>query len=205
MVTNFKEICVKWYSLLLSRYFPEGRQGRNFIKKSAYSVALLLAKRSGFLPFFFSDNEKMFNSLTITKQYRIGLENFALHESNELNRNESIANITIVFSVGEDNAQLERSLDSIIHQTYNNLDIIIICRETKDKSLENITAAKKLSHAKIINTKKDAKLVDVLNKIISELNTEYVTFLDSTGILQPDAIHLALTMSNKEKFDTISG
>ncbi|MDE1817946.1 MAG: glycosyltransferase family 2 protein [Thaumarchaeota archaeon] len=203
MTPSFKEVCIKWYCLLLSRYFPEESKGGNFIKKLAYSFALFSAKREGFLPFFFSSNEKMFNSLVINEQYKMRLENLSdsPNESDQFHINTSTT--TVVFFRSGDSIHLERALDSINNQTCKNFQLIIIYRKSSDKSLDNIVMVKKLGFAKIIQEKKDEKLVDVLNKTISELNTEYVIFLDDSGILQPNAISSILTIADKEKPDLI--
>jgi GT2 family glycosyltransferase len=206
MVANFKEICVRGYHFLLSRYFPETSKGRNFIKGCVYSISLFWAKRNGFLPFFFSNKEKIFNCISTTKQYKIGLENTPTLslQSSQLNKDDHPkANITIIFFTNESKKHLEQSLNSIYSQTHNNFDLIIIGGETESKLLENSLTDKTIKHVKVIPIRQNSNVVNILNKIISDTITEYITFLDNTGIIQLDAIQQTLTIAEKEKFDII--
>ena len=50
---NFKEKAIKLYRVLQAQYLPEGSRRKHFVKKAVYRLALFLAKRNGFLLFFF--------------------------------------------------------------------------------------------------------------------------------------------------------
>ncbi|MFN7116756.1 MAG: glycosyltransferase family 2 protein [Saprospiraceae bacterium] len=88
------------------------------------------------------------------------------------------------------NAQhfLTDTLNSVLQQTYSNLEIILINDGSTDNSLEIATGIKD-SRIKIINQTNQGQSA-AANKGISESKGDYIKFLDADDLISPDHISL---------------
>ena len=99
--------------------------------------------------------------------------------------NELISVIVPIYNVEK---YLERCLDSIIKQTYKNLDIILV----DDGSIDNSTKicdeyVKKDSRIKVIH-KENGGLSDARNVGIDNSDGKYICFIDSDDYIELDMI-----------------
>ena len=86
-----------------------------------------------------------------------------------------------------------RCLDSVINQTYNNLEIICVNDGSTDNTLAILKDyAKKDSRIKIID-KKNGGLSSARNAGIEVASYEYVVFLDSDDWIEPNTYELAIS------------
>ena len=96
---------------------------------------------------------------------------------------------------------LRRSINSVLKQTYNNLELIIVDDCSTDKSLEIIKSFLKIdTRVSLYSTKKNSGLVSVPRNLgLEKARGEYVAFLDSDDYW--DSNKLLYQMSKIKKFD----
>lgn len=87
--------------------------------------------------------------------------------------------ITIVVPVYNTEKYIARCLDSILNQTYKNLEIIVINDGSPDKSLELIKGYQEKDSRIIIIDKKNAGVSAARNDGIAKSSGKYIMFIDS--------------------------
>ena len=100
--------------------------------------------------------------------------------------------ISIIIPVYNSESTLERCLNSIVRQTYNDLEVIVIDDGSKDESLKIINSFNsRIDNLKII--KQDNSGVSVArNNGIQSAKGEYVLFLDSDDFLDDHCCEKAI-------------
>lgn len=84
---------------------------------------------------------------------------------------------------------IEESMDSILNQTYKNMEIIAINDCSTDKTLDILqTMSQRDQRIKIINNETNLKLIKTLNKGIAICQGEYIARMDSDDIALPSRI-----------------
>lgn len=86
--------------------------------------------------------------------------------------------ISVIVPVYNVEKYLKQCLDSIVNQTYKNLEIIIVNDGTKDNSMEIVEEYLSDSRVKVIN-KENGGLSSARNRGIEEATGEYISFVDS--------------------------
>ena len=100
--------------------------------------------------------------------------------------------VTIVVPVYNVEKYIERCLNSIIGQTYNNLEILVVNDGTEDKSMEICKRIQlKVSRIKIIN-QKTAGLSAARNTGIRNASGKYICFIDSDDFVNKEYVRLLL-------------
>ena len=120
--------------------------------------------------------------------------------------------ISVIVPVYNVEKYLKQCLDSIVNQTYKNLEIIIVNDGTKDNSMKIVEEYLKDKRIKVIN-KENGGLGSARNNGIEEATGEYLSFVDSddyidlnmykklTEIIQDEDI----IIFNHSRFDDKSG
>ena len=96
---------------------------------------------------------------------------------------------------------IEESMNSIINQTYTNLEIIAINDCSKDRTGELLQQmALKDNRIKVVDNKQNLKLITTLNNGIGLCNGEYIARMDSDDIALPTRIEeeVAFLEDNKD-------
>lgn len=109
--------------------------------------------------------------------------------------------VTIVIPVYNVEKYIERCLNSIIRQTYNNIEIIIVNDGTEDKSIEICKKIQlKDNRIKIIN-QKNAGLSAARNTGIRNASGKYICFIDSDDFVNKEYVRLLLESLIKNDAD----
>lgn len=112
--------------------------------------------------------------------------------------------ISIIVPVYNTAKYLQKCLDSIINQTYSNLEIICVNDGSTDNSLEILqTYAKKDRRIQII-TQKNQGLSSARNQGLKHASGQYLTFIDSDDEVKPDFIEKLLTPYQKNPETTLT-
>lgn len=111
--------------------------------------------------------------------------------------------ISVVIPVYNVEKYLSDCLDSIITQTYNNLDIIIVNDGSTDYSLKICEEYLKKDTRICLFSKINSGLSDTRNFGISKAKGDYIIFVDSDDALQNNAIEI-LYMALKNDEDSVS-
>ena len=103
--------------------------------------------------------------------------------------------VTVLIPTFNCDNTLDRSIESVLNQTYNNIEIIVINDCSTDKT-KNILQKYNNNNIKIIhNSKNYGKFISV-NIGIQNSNGKYITILDSDDIFHYDKIRQQVTVFN---------
>lgn len=112
--------------------------------------------------------------------------------------NELISVVVPVYNVGK---YVEQCLNSIINQTYKNLEIILVDDGSTDNSGKICDEfAKKDDRIKVIH-KKNGGLSDARNEGMKVVNGEFIAFVDSDDFLDVDFYEYLMKLQNKYNSD----
>lgn len=100
---------------------------------------------------------------------------------------------------------LKRCIDSIINQTYQNLEIILINDGSTDNTLEIINEYAQKKDTIIVIDKKNSGVSDSRNLGIEKSTGEYITFIDSDDWLEENAIESLYEQLKKSNYNIIRG
>lgn len=96
---------------------------------------------------------------------------------------------------------LDRCLDTVVHQTYPHLEIILVDDGAKDNTPALCDAwAEKDKRIRVIHKENDG-LANARNSGIEVCNGEYVMFVDSDDYIEPDMVEFMLTLSIEYEAD----
>ena len=93
--------------------------------------------------------------------------------------------ISVIIPVYNVDKYIGQCLDSIVNQTYKNLEIIIVNDGTKDNSMRVVEKYLSDKRIKIIN-KENGGLSSARNKGMEEVTGEYISFVDSDDWIELD-------------------
>lgn len=105
--------------------------------------------------------------------------------------------VTVIIPVYNVETYLERCLESIINQTYKELEIIIVDDGSTDKSSQICDTYKTKDTRICVYHKKNGGLSDARNYGLDRMNGEYVTFVDSDDYISRDYIEVLYRLIKK--------
>lgn len=106
---------------------------------------------------------------------------------------------SIIIPVYNVEKTLRRCLDSVINQTYKNLEIICVNDGSKDNSLKILNEYAKKDDRIIIVNKENGGLASARNEGIKEVHGDIITFLDSDDWLEIDCIEYVNNIFEENK------
>lgn len=111
--------------------------------------------------------------------------------------------VSIIVPVYNVEMHLHKCIESIINQTYKNLEILLIDDGSKDNSGKICDQfAKKDSRIKVIH-KKNGGLPDARNRGLELATGEYVSFIDSDDWIDPQMIEELLQIATKHNVEVV--
>ena len=102
--------------------------------------------------------------------------------------------ISIIIPVYNVESYLQKCLDSIINQTYKNIEIIIIDDGSTDKSFEICDNYKLLDNRIEVVHKQNGGLSDARNYGLEIATGQYISFVDSDDVIHPQMIEILYKM-----------
>lgn len=116
--------------------------------------------------------------------------------------------ITISIPIFKCEEFLEKCLQSVVAQTYKNIEVTLINDQTPDNSIEiaqNFIQKHNLQNWKIYHLEENSGLSVVRNKGIDTAQGKYLFFLDSDDTITPDCIETLVEIAEKTQAEmTIS-
>ena len=103
----------------------------------------------------------------------------------------SMDKISVIIPIHNSSKYLKECLDSVVKQTYKNLEILIINDNSTDNSI-NIIKRYKDPRIKVINLKETSGAAIARNKGIEKATGEFITFIDSDDYWVLDKIEKQL-------------
>lgn len=114
--------------------------------------------------------------------------------------------VSIIIPVYNVEKYIARCLDSVINQTYQDLEIIVVNDGTLDNSMLIVEEyARNDNRFVIVNHSKNRGLMMTRKSGYSIAKGEYLTFVDSDDCLPPDAIEVLLAKACSSKADIVAG
>lgn len=113
------------------------------------------------------------------------------------------AKVSIVIPVYNAEKYLNRCLDSIVNQTYTNLEIILINDGSKDNSLKICNKYKENDYRFKIITKENGGVSSARNLGIKESTGDVLTFIDSDDWIESDYIEKSIKFFCKYNCDLL--
>ena len=99
--------------------------------------------------------------------------------------------VTVLMSVFNGEQYLKEAIDSVLNQTYQNFDLLIINDGSTDNSLK-IVQSYKDPRIKLINNDQNLGLIKSLNIGVSLIQSDYIIRMDSDDICLPNRIEVQL-------------
>ena len=141
-------------------------------------------------------NDRLPKIIEASKKYRYWNEHRVIMDSIEklgsidgfFEYKKSTPMVSVVIPVYNSERFLDKSIGSVINQTYHNLDIVLVNDGSTDGSVEICDLyAKRDYRVRLIN-KKNGGVSSARNMGLEFANGQYVTFVDSDDFLELDAI-----------------
>lgn len=99
---------------------------------------------------------------------------------------------------------LEKCIDSLLGQTYSNLEVIIVDNASKDASVRMINEyARKDNRVKLIQKKKTTAVANSRNMGLDIAKGEYIWFVDSDDYAEPNFLEVMIKRMNEEKVNIV--
>ncbi len=96
--------------------------------------------------------------------------------------------VTIIVPVFNTEKELKNTLDSLINQTYSNIEILIINDGSTDNSEKIINEYKKKTEKIVYIKKENTGIADTRNLGISKATGDYILFVDSDDYISKDLV-----------------
>ena len=112
--------------------------------------------------------------------------------------------VSIIVPVYNVEEYLRKCLDSLVNQTYQNIEIIIVNDGTKDNSQSIIDEYKK-KFSKLINSymKENGGLASARNYGIDKATGEYIMFVDSDDYIDTNMVEKLVRTASKKYSDIV--
>lgn len=111
--------------------------------------------------------------------------------------------VSIIIPIYNTENYLKECLDTVINQTYKNLEIILINDGSTDKSLDICKEYKRKDKRIILIDKENTGVSNTRNIGIEAATGSYITFVDADDIVELDAIETMVNCISKEKTDVV--
>ncbi len=109
--------------------------------------------------------------------------------------------VSVVIPVYNSEKYLEQCLDSVVHQTLQEIEVICIDDGSSDGSLEVLERYQKQDCRISVFTQPNSGVGSARNNGLSRASGEYVVFLDSDDLYFPEALEKAYTKAIRDKAD----
>jgi len=111
--------------------------------------------------------------------------------------------VSIIIPVYNTEKYLPEAIDSVINQTYNNIEIILVNDGALDNSPEICDKYAKNNENIIVIHKPNGGLSSARNAGIEKATGEYIIFFDSDDILVNNAVEVFVNKAKEEDFDAV--
>lgn len=114
--------------------------------------------------------------------------------------------VTLIVPVYNSEKYIGKCLDSILNQTYENFEILVVNDGSKDNSQKIIEEYQTKYPDKIVAINQENKGVSkTRNESIKKANGDYIMFIDNDDFLDSDYIETFVTEAEKGDYDAVLG
>lgn len=104
------------------------------------------------------------------------------------------------YNMGE---YLPFAIDSIIHQTYTDWEMVVINDGSTDRTKENLRKYRMNPKIRTITNRKNIGLIPSLNKGLKRLRGEFIARMDADDISYPDRFERSILLMERENLDFV--
>lgn len=115
--------------------------------------------------------------------------------------------VSILIPIYKAEKYIKQCLQSVLGQTYNNLEIVIVDDASPDNSID--IAEKMLQQTintfdiKMLHNEKNQGIAKVRNMLLDHATGDYILFVDSDDYIETDAIESLVDIASKENCDIV--
>ena len=146
-------------------------------------------------------NKKIFKKSSLVFTFLILLNLIVFSGCTKKNEKIKLSIVVPVYNVEK---YLTKCLDSLINQTYSNLEIICVNDGSKDNSLKILNKYKENDKRIIVIDKKNGGVSSARNAGIDASSGEYITFVDSDDYIDTDAYENCLKIIRERNPDILA-
>ena len=111
--------------------------------------------------------------------------------------------VSIIIPVYNSESTLKRCIESVINQTYKNIEILIINDGSKDKSLNIMNEYKNKDERIIVINQKNKGLSGARNTGVNNATGDYITFIDSDDYIKPNLVKDTIKIFEEYECDVV--
>jgi len=112
--------------------------------------------------------------------------------------------ISVIMPCYNSEDYIEEAIESILNQTYNNIEVIIADDCSTDKSFDLIKRyTKKDKRVRCFKNKKNIGCTKTLNKLIEQTKGQYIARMDADDISFEDRIEKQFKLLTKHNYDVL--
>ena len=111
--------------------------------------------------------------------------------------------ISVIVPIYKVEKYLQRCIDSIISQTYQDYELILVDDGSPDRCPQICNEAEKLDRRVVVIHKQNGGLSDARNAGIDIAKGEYITFVDSDDMIAPNAFEILMNAEHQTKADIV--
>lgn len=117
-----------------------------------------------------------------------------------------MSKVTVIIPVYNSEKYIGKCIESILKQTYNDYEIMVVNDGSKDNSQKIIDEYKNKYPEKIIAIKQENKGVSITrNESIKRANGKYIMFIDNDDYIDNDYIETFVREAEKDDYDIVLG
>lgn len=114
-----------------------------------------------------------------------------------------MSKVSIIVPIYNGENVLSRCIDSILNQSYKNLEIILINDGSKDKSIDILRKYEKLDDRIIVINNENKGVSETRNIGVMQATGDYIQFIDSDDYIELDMIEKTIKLMEKENADLV--
>ncbi len=107
--------------------------------------------------------------------------------------------VTVIMAVFNDEARVKNSIESILGQTYQNIELLILDDNSSDKTFDICDSYSNESNVNVFRNPKNIGLTKSLNKLIEMSDCDFIARQDSDDISYPTRIEKQLDFMDVNK------
>ena len=107
--------------------------------------------------------------------------------------------VTVIMAVFNDEARIKNSIESILGQTYQNIELLILDDNSSDKTFDICDSYSNESNVNVFRNTKNIGLTKSLNKLIEMSDCDFIARQDSDDISYPTRIEKQLDFMDVNK------
>lgn len=114
--------------------------------------------------------------------------------------------VTIITVCYNSEKTIARTIESVLNQTYDNIEYIIVDGKSKDHTMKIIQEYEEKAHDKLtVICEEDNGIYDAMNKGIAHANGEIIGIINSDDFYEADAVEKILGVYKKQKYAVFYG